>query len=92
MLLTRQGDGSEAPMVMRSLSDPGDSVEYLRPSEGNVENWVTCHDLNNYIDLLSKLRAPGDEEVELYMTEDVETMEDYLEWGDAALGEAVWGI
>lgn len=46
------------PTTTRHVSDPGDSIELLRPREGNVENWVTCHDLNEYVDLLTRLRSP----------------------------------
>ena len=54
MLLQAHG----GPPPPTRASDPGDSVEALRPREGNIENWVTCHDLNEYIGLLSKLQTP----------------------------------
>ena len=46
-----------APATARRDSDPGDSVEFLRPREGELWNWVTCHDLNEYVQLLERLPA-----------------------------------
>ena len=45
------------PSASRIVTDPGDSIEQLRPRAGNIENWVTCHDMNEYTDLLKKLKA-----------------------------------
>lgn len=48
-----------APATPRRANDPGDSVEFLRPREGEIRNWVTCHDLNEYVALLHGLPTEG---------------------------------
>jgi len=44
-------------IVARRLGDPGDSIDALRPRDGNVQNWVSCHDMTEYLSQLHKLAS-----------------------------------
>lgn len=44
-------------IVARRLGDPGDSIDALRPRDGNVQNWVSCHDMTEYLSQLYKLAS-----------------------------------
>jgi len=39
----------------RRSGDPGDHVDFLRPKEGKLANWVASHDLRAYLSELSQL-------------------------------------
>jgi len=47
----------------RLETDPGDSLEALRPREGRVKEWVVAHDLNEYKELLRRMEATPPREV-----------------------------
>ena len=40
---------------IRRSADEGDSVELLRPKDGDVKNWAFCHDLAEYVHHLQQL-------------------------------------
>ena len=49
-------DGSVVcPQATRRMTDPGDSLELLRPKHGDVSQWAFCHDLEEYIRLLQAI-------------------------------------
>jgi len=52
----KRQDGT--PMPLRQTADRGDSVDLLRPRDGVLENWVTCHDLDEYLGHLSAIQQP----------------------------------
>lgn len=52
------GSGGSEPCLRRT-GDPGDSVEGMRPREGNAANWAACHDLRWYMSRLHSVLGEG---------------------------------
>ena len=42
------------PAIRRS-DDRGDTVDWLRPANGDVRSWAFCHDLRKYVEYLKAL-------------------------------------